>query len=71
MAREHPWKQNGLPPVVNIMQIAHGFFTSPQGFNYRPTPGFNFYSHFPHSFYCVSQSAPTSFLFDFLLLFYN
>ena len=21
-AREHPWEQNGLPPVVNIMQVA-------------------------------------------------
>ena len=26
MAREPPWKQNRLPPIVNIMQIAHGFF---------------------------------------------
>ena len=46
MAREPPWKQNGLPPVVNTTQIAHGFFTSPLGF----ASGFNFYSHFPNSF---------------------
>ena len=25
-ARKPPWKQNGLPPIVNIMQIAHDFF---------------------------------------------
>ena len=37
--------QNGLPPIVNIMQIAHGLFTSPQGL----TSGFSFYSHFAHS----------------------
>ena len=44
-ARESPWKQNGLPPIVNIMQIAYGFFTSQQGV----MSGFKFYSHFPHS----------------------
>ena len=45
-ARKTPWKQNGLPPMVNIMQIAHGFFASPQDL----TSGINLYSHFPHSF---------------------
>ena len=39
MAREPPWKQNGLPPIVNIMQIGHGFFASSQGL----ASGFNFY----------------------------
>ena len=23
-ASQAPWKQNGLPPIVNIIQIAHG-----------------------------------------------
>ena len=30
-AREFPWKQNGLPPIVNIMQIAYGFFYLTKG----------------------------------------
>ena len=42
----NPWKQNRLTPIANIMQIAHGFFTSSQSL----TSGFNFYSPFPHSF---------------------
>ena len=71
MARETPWKQNGLPPVFNIMQIAHALFTSPQDLS----SGFNFYSHFPHSFLLclplLSHFAFVSFSLPFSLLSSN
>ena len=63
-AREPPWKQNGLPPTVNIMKIAHGFFTSPQGLTYV----FHFYSHFPHSvLLCLPLHSHLVFVRFFLL----
>ena len=66
MAREPPWKQNGLPPTVNIMKIAHGFFTSPQGRVCIP-----FLFTLPTFSFIVSpaHSTPTSFLFDFFFFF--
>ena len=79
MAREPPWKQNGLPPVVNTTQIAHGFFTSPLGFasvvpsNGKPSSGFELSlslslpaiaaSHFVHSL--VEHSCQRSIFLQF------
>ena len=36
MAREPPWKQNGLPPMVNIMWIASAESRSMRGASHQP-----------------------------------
>ena len=62
-AREPPWKRYGLPPIVNIIQIVHGFFIWPQGL----TSGFNFYSHFSHLFLlCLPLHTHLVFVWFFL-----
>ena len=35
-AREPPWEQNGLPPVVNIMQVAFAKFRIVRGASHKP-----------------------------------
>ena len=36
MVREPPWKQNGLPPMVNIMLIASAKSRSVRGASHQP-----------------------------------
>ena len=36
MASEPPWEQNGLPPMVNIMQIASAKSRSVGGASHQP-----------------------------------
>ena len=67
LVRAGTWRPGNLhrsrPSITNIMQIAHDFFTSPQGL----TSAFNFYSHFPHSFLlCLPLHSHFVFVWFFL-----
>ena len=36
MARESPWEQNGLPPMVNMMQVVLAKSQSVRGASHQP-----------------------------------